>query len=59
MERFYYIIFKLFNDRWIKAKPNIMEFTQFFDNVYNKDFMPHYSIYLQDVIRVKGTIKKL
>ena len=59
IERFYYIIFKLFNDRWVKARPNIMEFTQFFDQVYHKDFMPHYSIYLQDVIRVKGTIRKL
>lgn len=32
-------MFKLFNERWVEKKPNIMEFTQFLQTVYQEEFL--------------------
>jgi len=36
----YYELFLMFNTKWVENKMNIMEFTQFFKNLYNNDFYP-------------------
>ena len=38
MTYLYFNIFELFNEEWIKAKPGIMEFNQFLDDIYGKSF---------------------
>ena len=38
MTYLYFNIFDLFNEEWIKAKPGIMEFNQFLDDIYGKSF---------------------
>jgi hypothetical protein len=30
----------MFNDKWEEKKPNIMEFTQFLQSVYQEEFLP-------------------
>lgn len=34
MDRFYRFTFERFTERWVAAKPNIMEFNQFLDDIY-------------------------
>ena len=36
----YYELFYMFNRKWAENKMNIMEFTQFFKNLYDNDFYP-------------------
>jgi hypothetical protein len=46
MDYFYFVIFQLFNAKWVAEKPYIMEFMQFFDSVYTGDFMPNHGTYI-------------
>ena len=43
----YFSLFKMLNDRWVEEKPNIMEFTQFFQKVYEEEF-------LQEITEITG-----
>ena len=38
MTYLYFNIFTLFNEEWVKAKPGIMQFNQFLDDIYGLKF---------------------
>lgn len=42
----YYLIFKMFNEKWKAQKLGIMAFTQFIDRIYSNDFLPNHHRYL-------------
>lgn len=35
----YFTLFKMLNDQWVAEKPNIMEFTQFLQKIYEEQFL--------------------
>ncbi len=51
----YFMMFTIFNDRWKEAKLGIMAFSQFFDRVFEQDFLPHHHQYMQDFIDKAGS----
>jgi len=36
----YFNMFKIFNFAWVDMRPNIMQFTQFIQNIYENQFIP-------------------
>ena len=58
MDYFYYKVFELFNTKWREAKVGIMEFNQFFERVYENDFLPHYAKFIQEHLALKFAYKK-
>lgn len=39
-QHLYFTIFKQFCQAWVEERPNIMDFTQFIDKIYDKKFKP-------------------
>ena len=54
----YFKIFKAFNDKWLEEKRTMMEFTQFFDRLYERDFLSHHHQYLQEYLDIQMSAQK-
>lgn len=48
----YFRVFKAFNDRWLSEQKTMMEFTQFFERLYETEFLGNHHKYLQEYIDI-------
>lgn len=48
----YFNVFKAFNDKWLAEGKTMMEFTQFFDRLYETEFLNNHHKYLQEYIDI-------